>query len=75
MVSNGIVQSKERNDNGTQSSCDSNLCAEEEPQRHSRCHGDLENDVDMPLCTHDLISWAFQVSRGMAYLASRRVCF
>ncbi|KRT85113.1 Immunoglobulin, partial [Oryctes borbonicus] len=26
-----------------------------------------------PICTKDLLTWAFQVSRGMEYLASRRV--
>lgn len=75
MVSDGITQSKERNDSGTLNSCDSTLCAEEESQRRSINHERLENDIDRPLYTHDLISWAFQVSRGMAYLAGRRVCF
>lgn len=44
------------------------------PTWRSNYRGDY---VDLPdqtaLCTHDLICWAFQIARGMEYLASRKV--
>lgn len=72
-VPNKNTRSKKRSDNYSEISCDSYLCSEEEPQWHFSHRRDFENDIDRPLCTHDLICWAFQVSRGMSYLASRRV--
>lgn len=43
-----------------------------QPEWRSNYHGDYKGTVK-PICTKDLITWAFQVARGMEYLASRRV--
>ncbi|KAF5286422.1 hypothetical protein FQR65_LT12603 [Abscondita terminalis] len=43
-----------------------------QPEWRSNYRGDYKGTVK-PICTKDLITWAFQVSRGMGYLASRRV--
>lgn len=46
------------------------------PERHSNNHGDHVNRmVRKPLCTYDLVSWSYQVTRGMDYLASKKVRF
>lgn len=74
MGSKEITQSKEQTDD-TAISFDSTSRIKGDLQWRSSQHIDFENDVDRPLCTHDLVCWAFQISRGMAYLASRRVCF
>lgn len=41
----------------------------------SRCNNsdDCNEGHMKPICTNDLLSWAFQVARGMDYLSSRRV--
>ncbi|XP_078051536.1 vascular endothelial growth factor receptor 2-like, partial [Augochlora pura] len=39
----------------------------------SRCRGDYKDSDLKPLCTEDLLSWAFQVARGMEYLSQRRI--
>ncbi|XP_078051038.1 vascular endothelial growth factor receptor 1-like [Augochlora pura] len=36
-------------------------------------HGDLKDSNLKPICTQDLLSWAFQVARGMEYLSQRRI--
>ncbi|XP_078051914.1 vascular endothelial growth factor receptor kdr-like, partial [Augochlora pura] len=38
----------------------------------SSCRGDYEDSILKPICTQDLLSWAFQVARGMEYLSQRR---
>ncbi|XP_008191844.1 vascular endothelial growth factor receptor 1 isoform X1 [Tribolium castaneum] len=43
-----------------------------QPEWRSNYHGDYKDNIK-PICTKDLLAWAFQVSRGMEYLASRRV--
>ncbi|XP_063923158.1 vascular endothelial growth factor receptor 1-like isoform X3 [Zophobas morio] len=43
-----------------------------QPEWRSNYHGDYKGNIK-PICTKDLLAWAFQVSRGMEYLASRRV--
>jgi FMS-like tyrosine kinase 1 len=43
-----------------------------QPEWRSNYRGDYRGNVK-PICTTDLLAWAFQVSRGMEYLASRRV--
>jgi hypothetical protein len=44
----------------------------EQPDWHVKYRGDYKG-VTMPVCSHDLFCWAFQVARGMEYLASRKV--
>ncbi|XP_076382319.1 vascular endothelial growth factor receptor 1 [Megalopta genalis] len=39
----------------------------------SNCRGDYKDSNLKPICTQDLLSWAFQVARGMEYLSQRRV--
>lgn len=43
-----------------------------QPEWRSNYKGDYKGNVK-PICTKDLLTWAFQVARGMEYLASRRV--
>ncbi|GLV35679.1 PDGF- and VEGF-receptor related [Carabus blaptoides fortunei] len=43
-----------------------------QPEWRSNYRGDYKGDV-RPISTHDLLCWAFQVARGMEYLASRKV--
>ncbi|KRT84024.1 Immunoglobulin, partial [Oryctes borbonicus] len=43
-----------------------------QPEWRSNYKGDYKGNVK-PICTKDLLTWAFQVSRGMEYLASRKV--
>lgn len=37
------------------------------------CRGDYQPTDIKPIMTTDLLSWAFQVAKGMEYLSSRRV--
>nr|XP_033335512.1 vascular endothelial growth factor receptor 1-like [Megalopta genalis] len=39
----------------------------------SNYRGDYKDSNVKPICTQDLLSWAFQVARGMEYLSQRRV--
>ncbi|XP_046814947.1 vascular endothelial growth factor receptor 1 isoform X1 [Vespa crabro] len=39
----------------------------------SNYRGDYKDHNLKPICTQDLLSWAFQVARGMDYLSQRRV--
>jgi serine/threonine protein kinase len=43
-----------------------------QPEWRSNYRGDYKGTTN-PVCTHDLLCWAFQVARGMDYLASRKV--
>ncbi|PNF14062.1 hypothetical protein B7P43_G03563 [Cryptotermes secundus] len=43
-----------------------------QPEWRSNYRGDYKGTT-RPVCTHDLLCWAFQVARGMDYLASRKV--
>ena len=45
-----------------------------QPERRLNYKGDYKDNV-RPICTKDLLTWAFQVARGMEYLASRKVIF
>lgn len=44
----------------------------EQPDWRVKYHSDYKGTT-MPVCSQDLFSWAFQVARGMEYLASRKV--
>lgn len=46
-----------------------------QPGWRSNYHGDYRDQNLKPICTQDLLSWAFQVARGMEYLNQRRVSF
>ncbi|KAG8226012.1 hypothetical protein J437_LFUL004133 [Ladona fulva] len=43
------------------------------PGWHTNYKGDYARRDVRPICTRDLVCWAFQVARGIDYLASRRV--
>jgi FMS-like tyrosine kinase 1 len=43
-----------------------------QPEWRANYKGDYKYTT-RPVCTHDLLCWAFQVARGMDYLASRKV--
>ena len=34
---------------------------------------DLDGNLDRPISTTDLVSWSFQIVRGMDYLVSKKV--
>ncbi|CAG2053935.1 unnamed protein product [Timema podura] len=44
-----------------------------QPEWRSNVHGDYKLSHVRPICTRDLLCWAFQVARGMEYLAGRKV--
>ncbi|XP_071455264.1 vascular endothelial growth factor receptor 1-like isoform X2 [Hetaerina americana] len=44
-----------------------------EPEWRTNYRGDYGRREVRPICTSDLICWAFQVARGIDYLASRKV--
>lgn len=44
------------------------------PPWRSNYRGDYRDLPQQPLCTRDLLCWAFQIARGMDYLADRKVC-
>jgi hypothetical protein len=43
-----------------------------QPEWRSNYRGDYKGTTN-PVCTQDLLCWAYQVARGMDYLASRKV--
>lgn len=46
-----------------------------QPGWRSNYRGDYKDHNLKPICTQDLLSWAFQVARGMEYLSQRKVHF
>ncbi|XP_071570035.1 vascular endothelial growth factor receptor 1 isoform X1 [Temnothorax nylanderi] len=44
-----------------------------QPGWRSNYTGDYKDQNLKPICTQDLLSWAFQVARGMEYLSRRKV--
>ena len=50
------------------------IIASEELEPFWQCQQDPDNlDESESICTRDLISWSFQISRGMDYLTSKKV--
>ena len=45
------------------------------PPWRSNYRGDYRDLPEQPLCTRDLLCWAFQIARGMDYLARRKVLY
>lgn len=43
------------------------------PEPFWKCGEDPDSTLNFTISTRDLISWAFQIARGMEYLASKRV--
>ncbi|XP_057365386.1 vascular endothelial growth factor receptor 1-like isoform X1 [Daphnia carinata] len=43
------------------------------PPWRSNYRGDYRDLPEQPLCTRDLLCWAFQIARGMDYLARRKI--
>ncbi|XP_030755261.1 vascular endothelial growth factor receptor 1 isoform X3 [Sitophilus oryzae] len=43
-----------------------------QPEWRTNYRGDYRGNVK-PVCTKDLLTWSFQIARGMEYLASRKV--
>nr|CAH0113532.1 unnamed protein product [Daphnia galeata] len=81
-------QSRIESESQNNSTCDSNveiemsnlnislkpIIASEEPEPFWQCQQDPDNpDESESICTRDLISWSFQISRGMDYLTSKKV--
>lgn len=46
-----------------------------EPEWCPGYQGNNKNLSTKPIYTYDLINWSFQVTRGMDYLSSKKVCF
>jgi len=46
-----------------------------QPDWGTNYRGDYKGQTLEPIFTRDLLSWAFQVARGMEYLSQRRVSF
>ncbi|CAG2053297.1 unnamed protein product [Timema podura] len=44
-----------------------------QPEWRSNVRGDYKPSHVRPICTRDLLCWAFQVARGMEYLVGRKV--
>nr|CAD7437607.1 unnamed protein product [Timema bartmani] len=44
-----------------------------QPEWRSNVRGDYKTNNVRPICTRDLLCWAFQVARGMEYLVGRKV--
>ncbi|XP_012229228.2 vascular endothelial growth factor receptor 1-like isoform X1 [Linepithema humile] len=44
-----------------------------QPDWRSNYRGDYKDQNFKPICTQDLLSWAFQIARGMEYLSQRKV--
>ena len=61
----------ETNDDSTTQTSNSYLIFEHRPTS-SQPFNDQSRQIS--LCTRDLISWSFQIARGMQYLAQRKVC-
>jgi len=57
---------------GERDECLLNSGISEEPNWHVK-YGSDYTGTTVPVCSQDLLCWAFQVARGMEYLVSRKV--
>jgi hypothetical protein len=46
---------------------------QQKQQSYWQYQQDPDASLNRPISTRDLISWAYQIARGMDYLASRKV--
>ena len=61
---------------GTLCSCaqDSRCCVvSSSSDKFNQSDSSFQTDTFQPMSTKDLVSWSFQIARGMGYLASRKV--
>lgn len=46
-----------------------------QPELKLKYCNDCKNQNPKPICTQDLLSWAFQVARGMEYVSQKKASF
>jgi hypothetical protein len=69
-----LVEGVDSNGHPTLTSIPSNASGNHPyPPWRSNYRGDYRDLPEQPLCTRDLLCWAFQIARGMDYLARRKV--
>ena len=70
-----VPEGIDSNGHPTLTSNPSNASGNAYPPWRSNYRGDYRDLPEQPLCTRDLLCWAFQIARGMDYLARRKVCY
>ncbi|XP_046651440.1 vascular endothelial growth factor receptor kdr-like isoform X2 [Daphnia pulicaria] len=69
-----LVEGVDSNGHPTLTSIPSNASGNHPyPPWRSNYRGDYRDLPEQPLCTRDLLCWAFQIARGMDYLARRKI--